>query len=230
MKLNIIISTFLLSSSTLAQSLSGLPTCAATCALNAVGATGCAATDASCICMAASFLASIQTCISSACNASDQAATLSFAQQFCASAGVTITLPAAALPAQTSSTSSALQATPQQSVTEAPAAIPTTLVTTTDSAGNVYTVTGEVLISGNSTTTVPCRTVITTNAAGVTITSTETGSSVLPTALQGTTPASTAKSSTTAIVTGAAQMLNWSRAAFLSIGLSGISIVLVLLF
>ncbi|KAL9487746.1 hypothetical protein ACSS6W_000023 [Trichoderma asperelloides] len=42
-----------------------------------------------------------------------------------------------------------LQATPQQSATGTPAAIPTTLVTTTDSAGNVFTVTGEVLIYGN---------------------------------------------------------------------------------
>ncbi|KAH8127469.1 hypothetical protein LI328DRAFT_130418, partial [Trichoderma asperelloides] len=98
MKLNIIISTFLLSSSTLAQSLPGLPTCAQMCALEATEATGCAVTDAKCICTGTSFMSVIASCISAACNASDQEATFSFAQQFCASAGVTITFPATPLP------------------------------------------------------------------------------------------------------------------------------------
>jgi len=79
-----------------AQDLSSLPSCAVTCAINAIGATGCATTDAKCICTATSFLSGVQTCISTACNATDQAATLAFAQQFCGSAGVTITLPTAA--------------------------------------------------------------------------------------------------------------------------------------
>jgi hypothetical protein len=46
-----------------------------TCALSAIGATGCAATDAACICAATSFLASVQTCISTACSAADQQGT-----------------------------------------------------------------------------------------------------------------------------------------------------------
>ncbi|PTB36093.1 hypothetical protein M441DRAFT_283243 [Trichoderma asperellum CBS 433.97] len=81
MKLNIIISTFLRSSSILAQSLPGLPTCAQTCALDAMAATGCAVTDAKCICADTSFITAITPCILATCNASDQEATFSFAQQ-----------------------------------------------------------------------------------------------------------------------------------------------------
>jgi hypothetical protein len=73
------------------QDLSSLPSCAVstsdhtcvrhaslhqiqvTCALNAIGATGCAATDAACVCSATTFLSSVQSCISTACNATDQA-------------------------------------------------------------------------------------------------------------------------------------------------------------
>ncbi|KAM0079659.1 hypothetical protein ACKRZS_008200 [Fusarium odoratissimum] len=98
----------------------------------------------------------------------------------CASAGATNGPAPTNLPGQPSSTTaSALQVTTQAATGSSIVPTPTTLITTTDSAGNVFTVTGEVLVSGNSSTTVPCRTVITTNAAGVTVTSTETGSSVV---------------------------------------------------
>ncbi|KAH7220450.1 uncharacterized protein BKA55DRAFT_216884 [Fusarium redolens] len=55
----------------------------------------------------------------------------------------------------------------------------TTLITTSDSVGNNFTITGVILTSGTSRTTVPCRTVITTDSAGITVTRTETGSSVV---------------------------------------------------
>ncbi|KAL6886039.1 hypothetical protein GGI43DRAFT_418571 [Trichoderma evansii] len=124
----------------------------------------------------------------------------------------------------------------QFSIAPAPA---TTLVTTTDSAGSNFTITGVILISGTSSTTVPCRTVITTNTAGVAVTSTETGSSVLPTQLQrnntesnNLTPPATASSSPTAspILTAGAGMPDWSNAVLVSVGLSGfLTLLLVLL-
>ncbi|OAP59136.1 hypothetical protein AYL99_06434 [Fonsecaea erecta] len=77
------------------QDLSGLPACAVTCAVNAISSTGCSATDAACVCTATSFLSGVYTCISGACNATDIAATLQFAEQYCGSAGVSITLPTA---------------------------------------------------------------------------------------------------------------------------------------
>ncbi|KAH6870978.1 hypothetical protein B0T10DRAFT_553527 [Thelonectria olida] len=160
----------LISASTLAQDLSGLPACAQTCALDAIGASGCAVTDVVCICLSDIFISAYSSCVATSCNATDAAAATSFGVQYCASGGVTIGTAAAASSTQASTTmDSALQTTQ-------PA---TTLITTTDSAGNVFTVTGEILVSGTSSTTVPCRTIITTNAAGVLVTSTETGLSVL---------------------------------------------------
>ncbi|KAJ9503777.1 hypothetical protein LTR99_002539 [Exophiala xenobiotica] len=103
-----------------AQDLSSLPPCAVTCALNAIGATGCAATDAKCICTATSFLSGVQSCISTACNATDQAATLQFAVTFCGSAGVSITLPTASATA-----SSAMSTMPASS--SAPASTEATM-------------------------------------------------------------------------------------------------------
>lgn len=50
---------------------------------------------------------------------------------------------------------------------------------TSDSNGTVITVTGELLISGSVTNTVPCRTVITTDGKGSSVTVTETGLSVV---------------------------------------------------
>ncbi|KAK5050748.1 hypothetical protein LTR84_003307 [Exophiala bonariae] len=109
------------------QDLSTLPACAVTCALNAIGATGCSATDAHCVCSATSFLTTVQTCIGTACNATDVAATLAFAQQYCLSGGVTITLPTGgAVPATTVSPSSA-----PGSTVSASAAPPTVSATST---------------------------------------------------------------------------------------------------
>jgi len=75
------------------QSLSGLPQCAESCAISAVGSTGCAVTNATCICEATSFLQGVDSCIQTACSAADIQATLQFAQKYCLSGGVTITLP-----------------------------------------------------------------------------------------------------------------------------------------
>ncbi|KAL6404499.1 hypothetical protein AUP68_13892 [Ilyonectria robusta] len=205
----------LVSAPVLAQDLTSLPACAQTCALNAISSTGCAPTDAKCICESTSFLSSVESCISTACNATDQQATLTFAQQFCSSAGVTY--------------HAATQATTQTTTGSSTAPIPTTLITTTDSSGNVFTVTGEVLVLGNSSTTVPCRTVITTNAAGVTVTATETGLSVTSTASTAASSSLTALPSI-ATSTAGAGMLSWLNAVLVSVALSGISVIILFLF
>ncbi|KAJ9627553.1 uncharacterized protein PV06_05893 [Exophiala oligosperma] len=77
------------------QDLSGLPSCALSCATGAIGSTGCALTDAKCICTATNFLSGVETCVQGACSQADQQATLQFAVKFCAQANVTITLPTA---------------------------------------------------------------------------------------------------------------------------------------
>ncbi|RVX68518.1 hypothetical protein B0A52_07942 [Exophiala mesophila] len=96
-----------------------LPACATSCALTAIGSTGCSVTDAACICSATSFLEGVQACITTACSAEDQQATLAYAQSFCLSGGVTITLPTGAAPAPTSSEAAVTSAS-------APASAPAT--------------------------------------------------------------------------------------------------------
>ncbi|KIW78295.1 hypothetical protein Z517_08130 [Fonsecaea pedrosoi CBS 271.37] len=94
------------------QDLSSLPACAVTCAVNAISSTGCAATDAACVCQASSFLTGVYTCISASCSADDIAATLQFAQQYCGSAGISITLPTASATAAPTSTPSSAASSP----------------------------------------------------------------------------------------------------------------------
>ncbi|KIW95762.1 uncharacterized protein Z519_02826 [Cladophialophora bantiana CBS 173.52] len=106
------------------QDLSGLPTCAVTCALNAISSTGCSATDAACVCQASSFLTGVYSCISTACNASDIAATLQFAEQYCGSAGVSITLPSASATAGPTFTSGSTGATASASATVTSSYVP----------------------------------------------------------------------------------------------------------
>ncbi|KAK4937071.1 hypothetical protein LTR10_022194 [Elasticomyces elasticus] len=100
------------------QDLSGLPSCAVNCAVGAIGTTGCALTDVHCICTATTFLSGVETCIQGACNATDQQATIQFAEQFCLSGNVTITVPAAA---GTAASSSAPMTSVAASTTAAPA-------------------------------------------------------------------------------------------------------------
>ncbi|ETN38354.1 uncharacterized protein HMPREF1541_06389 [Cyphellophora europaea CBS 101466] len=68
-----------------AQSLSDLPACATTCALNSISSTGCAVTDNACICGNQGFLSGVQQCITApgGCNEADVQATLAFAATFC---------------------------------------------------------------------------------------------------------------------------------------------------
>jgi hypothetical protein len=74
--------------------LSAIPSCADSCALNGISATGCAETDIACICKASGYIDSVAKCVQSACSQSDQQAALCAAQSLCGSAGVNVALPA----------------------------------------------------------------------------------------------------------------------------------------
>ncbi|EXA32448.1 hypothetical protein FOVG_16284 [Fusarium oxysporum f. sp. pisi HDV247] len=231
----------LISAPTLAQD--SISPCVLGCVTDAASSAGCTSfIDLDCVCANIDFQTTAATCLQEKCTADEQTAALSVQKQMCASAGATNGPAPTNLPGQPlSTTASALQVTTQAATGSSIVPIPTTLITTTDSAGNVFTVTGEVLVSGNSSTTVPCRTVITTNAAGVTVTSTETGSSVLPTELQGqnsssqaVTASATASSSlmaspSIATFTAGAGMPNLSNAVLVSVVLSGISTMILVL-
>jgi len=85
-----------------AQSLSGLPTCAQSCVQLP---SSCNPLDVKCICSAQSFLSSITCCVAHACSQADQETTVKFAQQLCGSAGVTSIPSAAVCPTSTSGAS-----------------------------------------------------------------------------------------------------------------------------
>jgi len=128
--------------------IAGLPTCAESCALNAISSTGCAVTDFHCICTASSFLAGVESCISTACSAADQEATLQYAEQLCGSVGVTITppsAPATSAPAAASSPASSVAASPTSS-----AAPPSYSNTTTASTPTIAPFTGAAVSLPNS--------------------------------------------------------------------------------
>ncbi|ROW00962.1 hypothetical protein VSDG_02701 [Cytospora chrysosperma] len=69
-----------------------LPTCAQQCATEQFsgGSYGDCGTDPACICADPEFISTISCCLVDACNAADQQAAISFAQQMCAANGVTV--------------------------------------------------------------------------------------------------------------------------------------------
>ncbi|GAM40427.1 CFEM domain protein [Talaromyces pinophilus] len=76
-----------------AQDFGSLPSCARSCATNAIPAS--CGLDVKCICSTSSFISSVSCCVATACDAADQQTTLQFAEQLCAGAGIT-NLPSAA--------------------------------------------------------------------------------------------------------------------------------------
>jgi len=107
------------------QDLSGLPSCALTPAISALGSTGCALTDVKCICDNTKFLQSLQTTVEAVCSAADLATALQFAQTLCLSAGVTLSI---STPAPASTTAAPASTTPAMMTTTP---VPSTTMTTT---------------------------------------------------------------------------------------------------
>jgi len=143
-----------------AAQLDQIPTCALSCAITSIGASGCPQTDIACICQAAPFLSGILSCIQGACSASEIEQTLKAAQGLCLSAGVTITVPGGT-PSTTApppaSTSSAPE--PTETSTEIPESTTSTTVepvpTTAESTSGVVTMTTYTTICPPTTTVVP---------------------------------------------------------------------------
>jgi len=113
-----------------AQDLSGLPTCAETPAIAALGSTGCSITDIKCICDDTSFLQSLEPAVAAVCSPADLATALQFAVNLCLSAGVTLTIstPAATTLTITSTASTVAAVTTTTAVITTPAS--TAAVTT----------------------------------------------------------------------------------------------------
>ncbi|PSS24963.1 hypothetical protein M430DRAFT_39128 [Amorphotheca resinae ATCC 22711] len=103
-----------------AQDLSTIPSCALSCLIAAIPATGCQTTDFPCVCKAAGVLTpQVTPCAEKSCSAADIAALPSDLESFCSQAGVTITISvpssAAASSTAASSSSSASSSAPATS-------------------------------------------------------------------------------------------------------------------
>jgi len=117
-----------------AAQLAGLPTCAETPAIAALGGTGCALTNAQCICDDTSFLSSLQPAVAAACSPSDLTSALQFAYTFCAEAGVTLTIsspPASTTAASAPATTTTTPAATTPAVTSTTPAVTTPAITST---------------------------------------------------------------------------------------------------
>ncbi|MCJ1334112.1 hypothetical protein MMC10_010819 [Thelotrema lepadinum] len=86
----------------LAAAQSGIPTCAQSCVVLPDSCN----LDVKCICGDSSFISNISCCVSQKCSLADQTAALQYAQQLCASGGVSITQTAASCAATSGATSS----------------------------------------------------------------------------------------------------------------------------
>jgi len=137
-------------------SISDLPTCAVTPALQAIGSTGCSATDLACVCKNQAFIASLTPAIKAGCSAADYQKAVTTAACLCAQAGVTLNIP-----------SSSASAAPATSASVAPVSSSASVAATTVSTTVAAVTTGASVTSPpkNATVTTSGPAVVTANAA-----------------------------------------------------------------
>ncbi|KAJ5948451.1 Cell wall protein TIR3 [Penicillium verhagenii] len=183
--------------------LSSLPTCAQTCATNAIPAS--CGVDVACICDNTSFLSDIACCIVGKCTTEEQEETLKAAKGICAAGGVT-NLPsvvACTTGASSSTTGSSASTTGSGSTTTG-----TTTETATHTKSETTTATGsETTISGTASKT------DTTKASETTKSSDTTASGTVTTSTSGSAAAS---STSAAAKTGGAVLGQNKDASFMA--------------
>lgn len=94
-----------------AVTVADLPSCATTCALNAVGSSKCAVTDTACLCKDTAYAAALTACVQTGCDTADQGKTLTVSKELCAPY-VSTSSSVTALAAAGTTTSSHTAATP----------------------------------------------------------------------------------------------------------------------
>ncbi|KAK5110800.1 hypothetical protein LTR62_005511 [Meristemomyces frigidus] len=114
-----------------------LPTCASNCLAGGPGFGSCNGLDVKCICSDSGLLSYLSCCVSTACDAADQAGTIKYASALCAGQGVTDLPTAATCSAGASGSASSATATSSlpASLSSALAAASTTASSTGSSAG-----------------------------------------------------------------------------------------------
>ncbi|ORY45037.1 hypothetical protein BCR35DRAFT_336292 [Leucosporidium creatinivorum] len=111
------------------------PTCVVNCVGTAAAATSCATSDVQCLCVSSAFLESVASCYASDCDSEDAAVGVIFGEQYCASIGITVSIPDAYASSIASLTASATDAAASASALQVSAeAAGATLTSTTSSA------------------------------------------------------------------------------------------------
>ncbi|KAL8927610.1 MAG: hypothetical protein Q9172_001320 [Xanthocarpia lactea] len=100
-----IVSLLTLLSTSTAQSLNDVPTCASQAALNSFANSGCTLGDNACICRNQDFLSSLLPVVERNCSPEEVQRTVEFTRNFCRDAGVTLELPTTAVPSPTATDS-----------------------------------------------------------------------------------------------------------------------------
>ncbi|KAL2267421.1 hypothetical protein VTJ83DRAFT_4698 [Remersonia thermophila] len=135
MKVFAALSALALAGTALAQGAGELPTCAQDCATGFLesGIGDCGRNDVACICRNSQFLDDIACCLTSVCDAADQAKAVEFALQLCRGFKVT-DLPSTVTCASTASSTGAAATTSTGDAAATTTAAPTTAAATTDAA------------------------------------------------------------------------------------------------
>ncbi|KAJ5678638.1 Cell wall protein TIR3 [Penicillium macrosclerotiorum] len=141
----------------IALSLDDLPSCATSCATDAIPAK--CGIDVECICSDSSFLSDITCCVATACSTADQETTLKVAKSICASGGVT-NLPTTVACSSTASSTGTETSSKTSSKTESK--------TTTATNASETTLTGSATTSAASATETGSSSAAASSAAATT--------------------------------------------------------------
>ncbi|KAI5480329.1 Extracellular membrane protein, CFEM domain protein [Pseudohyphozyma bogoriensis] len=86
-------STILAATTAATSSSSAVPTCVLACIASSTQGTSCATTDAQCLCTSSIFIDQVAQCFGASCSAADQAYGDQYGAEYCATVGVTISIP-----------------------------------------------------------------------------------------------------------------------------------------
>ncbi|KAL8671758.1 MAG: hypothetical protein Q9168_003753 [Polycauliona sp. 1 TL-2023] len=106
-------------STTSAQSLGDIPSCATEPALKAITSSGCAISDAPCICKNRSFLDGLLPVVKAACSPEELQKTIDFTTKFCGDAGVNLAATSSSADASSPTTATSSAAVSAPSATSA---------------------------------------------------------------------------------------------------------------
>ncbi|GAA6006415.1 CFEM domain-containing protein [Rhodotorula paludigena] len=156
----------------LAQSIN-VPTCVVTCIGTAASSTSCASSDLQCLCSSSTFLDDVTSCMVDQCSQDDLTAGLSVGEQYCAAAGVSVSLsvPGAAstAAAETSSADTSAEPTAVSSTSSRAATESAASTAKCENFGDVISSTGSA----------PTASATPDNGAGVTLLSRGAGAAAL---------------------------------------------------